>query len=623
MKTRQFFQTIAVALILTLGIFTSALQAAEAIKRVEPPFWWVGFEDTHLQVMVYGPDIAAMTPSITAAGVTLDKVIQVKNANYLFLNLTLAPEAKAGKFDILFQGEGGKGIVYSYELRARKAGSADRQGFTSADAIYLVTPDRFANGDPSNDSQPHMADKLNRADKDGRHGGDIQGMIDHLDYMADMGFTMLWPMPLQENDQQRTSYHGYSITDFYNQDARYGTNEDFLALTQQARARGMGVIMDMVANHIGSGHWWMQDMPMDDWLNFYQQDYVQSSHVHNTVYDPYAAQEDKEKFSGGWFDTTMPDLNQKNPLLATYLIQNAIWWVEYADLAGIRMDTYSYPDMDFMAEWAGRIMQEYPRFTIVGEEFEDNRAMVSYWQRGKVNRNGYRSALPSLIDFPLHAALVKGLTEKDGWREGLKRLYGVLSMDLDYAAPEDLVILSDNHDMSRLYTQLGEDFDLYKMAMAYTLTMRGIPQIFYGTEILKTSPEVKDDGKIRSDFPGGWAGDKVNAFTGEGLGKTEKAAQDFVRRLANWRKTKKSLHVGKLMHYVPQDGIYVYFRYTDQEKVMVVLNKNGQAKDLPVARFAEMLAGTRRGHDVITGQDLDITQKIPLGARSVTILEIE
>jgi len=614
---------LAAAVILCGGI----AQAHPRLDHVEPPFWWVGFKTPELQILVHGEGISDYRPKIDYPGVEIKKVTRVKSPNYLFIDLLIAPDTKAGKFDISFKKNDGRKITYPYELKARQANSATRQGFNSSDAIYLITPDRFANGTPDNDSVAGMADKLNRADKDGRHGGDIQGIMDHLDYIARMGFTSIWITPLLENNQPDTSYHGYAITDFYKIDPRFGSNKLYRKLVRKARRKGVGVIMDMVANHTGSKYWWMDDLPDDDWINYaaeyFKGKYVNTSHRRTTIQDPYSAAGDRKLFSGGWFVETMPDLNQRNPLLANYLTQNALWWIEYAGLSGIRMDTYPYSDMKFMARWSKRIMTEYPDFNIVGEEWSLNPITVSYWQRGRQNKNGYVSYLPSLMDFPLNDALVTGLASKEEWAKGLIGIYKMLANDVIYPDPSNLVIFPDNHDMKRVFTQLHEDQDLFRMAMAFTLTMRGIPQIYYGTEILKTSPGEKDDGIIRSDFPGGWVGDKVNGFTGKGLSPDQKAAQEYLRKLLNWRKGKAVIHSGKLMHYVPENGVYVYFRYNDTDMVMVVLNKNKTATELKIARFAEMLAGHAGALNVMTGTELDISRTITLGPRSATILEIE
>ncbi|VAV92819.1 Neopullulanase [hydrothermal vent metagenome] len=612
---------------LALVILPGAAQAQDNIKRVEPPFWWVGFKDSRLQLLVYGDNIAAYDPQVDHKGISLAKVTRVKSPNYLFLDLTIAKGTPAGPFDIMFTHKGGKVIIRAYELKARAKNAAGRKGFDAADAIYLITPDRYANGDAQNDTVAGMKDKLNRAFKGGRHGGDIQGISDHLNYIADMGFTSIWLNPVLENDQPEYSYHGYATTDFYRVDPRYGTNEDFRKMAQKARAMGIGLIMDMIVNHVGSKHWWMADLPTDDWINYASEflggKYVNTSHRRTTIQDPYSSASDRKIFSDGWFVESMPDINQRNPLMAQYLIQNAIWWIEYSGLTGIRMDTYPYPDMNFMAEWSRRVMEEYPDFNIVGEEWSVNPSVVSYWQRGKVNKNGYVSYLPSLMDFPLQDAMVTGLTVKEEWADGLIGIYKMLANDVVYPDPSHMVTFPDNHDMNRIFTQLGEDYDLYKMAMAFTLTMRGIPQIYYGTEILMTNPDGKDDGVIRSDFPGGWKGDKVNAFTGRGLTDRQKDAQAFLKNLLNWRKDKAVIHNGKLMHFVPENGVYVYFRYDDQDKVMVVLNKNAKDTDLSLGRFSEILNDGDKATDIITGKKVELSGTLELSARTVMVLDIK
>ncbi len=607
--------------------FIGPVLAGNTINRVEPPFWWTGFKDSSLQLLVHGSDISAYHPKISFPGVEITKVIRLKSPNYLFIDLKIATDTRPGKFNITFTKSDNQEIIYGYELKAREANSAARQGFDSSDSIYLITPDRFANGNTENDTVDGMADKYNRTFKGGRHGGDIQGIIDHLDYIADMGFTSIWLNPVLENDQPTYSYHGYATTDFYKVDPRYGSNAEFRDMARAAREKGIGLIMDMIANHSGSEHWWMKDLPDDDWINFSREylagKYVNTNHRRTTIQDPYSSAIDRRMLSDGWFVETMPDLNQKNPQMANYLIQNAIWWIEYSGLTGIRMDTYPYSDMYFMAEWTRRIMEEYPRFNIVGEEWSVNPQVVSYWQRGKNNSNGYVSHLPSLMDFPLQAAMVKALTVKEDWGDGLITLYKMMASDVLYPDPSNLVIFPDNHDMSRIFTQLGEDENLFRMAMAYISTMRGIPQIYYGTEILMSNPGTDDHGIIRSDFPGGWAGDKVNAFTGEGLSAARRAAQEFTRKLLNWRKKTPVIHHGKLMHYVPENGVYVYFRYDDQDKVMVVINKNTAGYKLSLDRFTEMLEGERRARDIITGTSIGLTDNIDLAARSVMILEVE
>ena len=599
----------------------SIVYGQNKINRIEPPNWWVGMKNPALQLLVHGDKISDLHPGIAYPGVRIEQVILVENPNYLFINLLIAENAKAGKFEITFSKDGRVVERHSYELLARAPGSANRQGFTNADALYLITPDRFVNGDPGNDYVEGMREKPGRQNPGGRHGGDIKGMIGHLDYIADMGFTAIWVNPVLENDMAEYSYHGYSTTDFYKVDPRFGSNEEYKQLADAARAKGIGLIMDMIVNHCGSEHWWMNDKPTHDWINF-PDTYVQTNHKKAVIQDPYVAQYDYDRFVDGWFVETMPDLNQRNNLMAAYLIQNSIWWVEYLGLAGIRMDTYPYPDKDFMSDWSCAVMKEYPNFNIVGEEWIGNPDYVSFWQRGKVNHNGYTSCLPSLMDFPLQESMRDGLNEKEQDR-AFQPLYDMLARDFLYADPFNLVVFPDNHDMSRFYTQVNEDFGLFKLGLAYVLTTRGIPQIYYGTEVLMSNPGTDSHGVIRSDFPGGWAGDKVNAFTGQGLTEKQKEAQAFIRKLNTWRKTAEVVHTGKLMHYVPEKGVYVLFRYNDKEKVMVVLNWNEQETGLPLGRFSEMLAGVSKGKDVLSGQVFDMKGTLSLPARAPLVLELE
>jgi glycosidase len=498
--------------VLLLVTSIPALSSASAIDRVEPPFWWTGFRETQLQLLVYGEGISALKPSLSYPGVTLERVQTVDSPNYLFLYLDISADASPGSFDIRFEGEGVE-LSHSYTLKAKNPDPAWAEGFDSSDAIYLITPDRFANGDPENDDIENMGDPVDREDINGRHGGDIRGITQHLDYVADLGFTAIWLNPLLENRMPEFSYHGYSTTDFYRVDPRYGSNEEYREMVARAREQGLGVIMDMIVNHIGSEHWWMDDLPTGDWLNF-QGAPRMTSHEHIAEQDPHASQWDYRRYSDGWFVESMPDLNQRNQLLADYLTQNALWWIEYLGLAGIRMDTYPYPDKHYMSEWTRRVMHEYSDFNVVGEEWTDNSPAVAYWQRGKVNQDGYVSYLPSLMDFPLQNALRWGLvTEEDSKMEdlrpgGLLMLYRALANDFVYPSPGDLVVFPDNHDMSRIFTQLGGDYDLFRMAIAHTLVVRGVPQIYYGTEILMANPETDDHGLIRSDFPlaAGYAG---------------------------------------------------------------------------------------------------------------------
>jgi len=598
-----------------------AFSTKHKIDHLEPAFWWVDMHNPNLQLLVHGENISELLPEITYPGVSIKKINKVDNPNYLFVDLQLTKDVKAGSFDILFK-EGKKTKVkYNYQLKERRKGSSERKSFTPADVMYLITPDRFANGNPDNDNVKEMLELADRSNKDGRHGGDIQGMLDNLDYISDMGFTAIWVNPLLENNQDKYSYHGYSTTDYYKIDPRYGSNEEYQNLSKVAKEKGVGIIMDVILNHCGSEHWWMKDLPSNDWINN-NGEFMQCSHKRSAVQDKYASKEDLKQFADGWFVKTMPDLNQRNEFMAKYLSQNAIWWIEYADLFGIRVDTYPYSDADFLSNWTESILNEYPNFNIVGEEWSTNPAIVSYWQKGKVNHDAYVSNLPSLMDFPIQNALVEALTKEETWGTGWIKLYEMLANDFLYSDPGNLVIFPDNHDMARIYNQLDKDYDLFKIAMTYTLTMRGIPQIYYGTEILANDEGNGDHGMLRSDFPGGWNGDMVNAFTGEGLGEQEKEAQAFLKKLLNWRKNNEIIHNGKLMHYAPDFGVYTYFRYTDFGKVMVILNKNSKAVELSTERYHEMLNGNESAIDILTGKNVKVKEGINIPARSALILEI-
>ncbi|OYT90870.1 MAG: alpha-amlyase [Burkholderiales bacterium PBB3] len=608
------------AALITAGAVQSA---ATQVTRIEPPNWWVGMKSPALQLMVHGERIAELSPSLRYPGVRLLGVQKTDNPNYLFINLQISPQAKPGTVPLVFSRQGVAEVKASYALLPRRAGSAQRQGFGSKDAIYLIVPDRFANGDAANDVQPGMGDMTDRSIPTARHGGDLKGMTDHLDYIRDMGFTMVWPTPLTENKQPQYSYHGYALTDYYQVDPRFGSNADFKAYVAAAKQRGLGVIQDIVVNHIGAGHWWMKDMPSADWINFQKQGYVPTNNRHITAQDPHAAAADRQLFLDGWFDTQMPDMNQRNPLVARYLIQNTLWWIEYADLAGIREDTYPYADPQFLKRWSDTVMDEYPRLNIVGEEMHLNSAVLAYWQKGKHNQDGYQSGLPSLMDFPISDTMPAILQEADGWDTGLGRLYELIAGDFVYPDPMNLMMMPDNHDRSRIFSVLKEDLDLWKTLMIFNTTTRGYPQIFYGTEVLMKSPVVRDDGLLRGDFPGGWPGDLVNTFTGEGLSADQKDAQQTLRKLLNWRKGNSAVTGGKLTHYIPEGCHYVYFRHDDKKAAMVVMNKCKTDSTLNLARFVSSLQGKTQGRNVLTGDTVGLQQPLLLlRAKQSVVLDL-
>jgi glycosidase len=601
--------------------FLNSFAAVPKLERIEPMFWWAGMKSPELQLMVYGDKISETDVAIKYPGVELISVTKVQNPNYLFLDLRLAENMQPGTFEIQFTKEKKVVQTYLYELKAREKNSAIRTGFNTSDVIYLITPDRFINGNPNNDWVEGMKEKPNRSSKNGRHGGDIQGIINSLDYLQKMGFTAVWLNPVLENNMTQVSYHGYSTTDFYKVDPRYGTNEEYRLLNDELDKRGMKLIMDMIFNHCGSEHWWMNDLPMNDWINNYP-DYKITSHRRTVNQDPHASEADRSAMVDGWFVPTMPDLNQKNPFMEKYLIQNSIWWIEYVGLEGIRQDTWPYPDKNMMTTWTKRVLDEYPDFNIVGEEWTMNPAIVSYWQKVKVNSDGYKCYLPSLMDFPLQNAVSSGLRNKENWDNGLIQIYESLANDFLYPDAGNLVIFPDNHDMSRFFVQVGEDVDLLKMGVALFLTMRGIPQIYYGTEILMRH-EGSEHGNIRADFPGGWQGDKINAITGVGLTAEQKDMQGYISKIQNWRKNKSVIHNGKLMHFVPQDGVYTYFRYNKDEKVMVLLNKNETEKTVSTSRFSEIINGCKSGKEIISDKLIEDISEIKIPAKTVMIIELQ
>ncbi|WP_412727646.1 glycoside hydrolase family 13 protein [Alteromonas sp. D210916BOD_24] len=593
---------------------------------VSPPNWWAGMKSPHVELMLYGEGIAHSKVRIDeseANGVEIEKVTSLDSDNYLFVKLN-TQHATAGDIVLHISNSDGLDTSVTYSLLKRKTDSAQRQGFTSHDAIYLITPDRFANGDSSNDTVTGYVDTYNPKDKGGRHGGDLAGIIEHLSYVEEMGFSQIWTMPLLENAMDTYSYHGYSTTDYYKIDPRFGSNDQFLALSEKAGEKGIGIIMDMVLNHIGSNHPWMEDLPAKDWVN-HNGNFVGTTHRRESLHDPHAVDSDKRGFSDGWFVPTMPDLNQRNPHLATYLIQNALWWVEYADLSGIRVDTYSYSDKAFLSQWTQRVMEEYPNFNIVGEEWSVNPAITAYWQAGSQRHDNYISALPSVMDFPLQSALIKGLNSDESWNGGFLSIYEILATDFLYADPNNLVVFADNHDMSRLLTQVNGDIDKWNMAITLILTTRGIPQVFYGTEVLMDNPNSTDHGIIRSDFADGWpAQSGKNYFTGEGLNKKESWAQNRVKTLLKLRKQHPNFFHGDLKHYAPVNGVYTYFRVSDTPEegmLMVVLNKAEQ--DLSLKQYEALLGQYHKVTRVSDGAGFEIDDTLSLPAMSATVFVVQ
>ena len=615
----------------TPAVVSELLETSNDVERVEPPNWWVGFENTQLQLLVKHPNIGSAVVSVSYPGVTLKKTHQAKSPNYVFLDLEISDKAPAGKFNIVFKTPEGKELKQTYELKSREKSAEEYVGFNSSDVLYLITPDRFANGNSKNDVFESLNEKkINRKDDYARHGGDITGITNHLDYIQEMGFTAVWPSPLLTNDMPRQSYHGYAITDLYQVDPRFGTIEEYRRLADEGRKRGIKLIMDQVANHCGLEHWWMKDLPFEDWVN-YQKNYEDniedwnwkktkfSNHRRTSNQDMYASEIDKKGMTDGWFVDTMPDLNQRNPFMANYITQNSIWWIETLGLGGIRQDTYPYPDKEFMSDWAGAIMKEYPNFNIVGEEWSYNPLLIAYWQDGKVNKDGYDSNLRSTMDFAMQQNVVDALNEEESWGTGLVKMYEGLANDFAYPEPLDVMVFPDNHDMSRIFTQLKGDLAKTKMALSYYLMMPRTPQLYYGTEILiEDFAKPGDHGLIRTDFPGGWNGDKVNAFTGEGLNADQKDMQSFLKTLLNYRKSSKAMQEGKTVHFAPRGGLYVLFRIFEDEVVTIILNKS-ERTSVSVEMVKEIGINGKKVKNIITGEEMIFEGDITINAKGVTL----
>ncbi|WP_066628040.1 glycoside hydrolase family 13 protein [Labilibacter marinus] len=592
------------------------------IKRIEPPNWWVGMDSEELQLMIYGKEIASLDLAIAHPSIQVRKVSKVENSNYLFIDLLLPHTLEETEFTIHFSQNNKLVHTHIYPLLKRKDDSANRQGFDSGDAIYLLMPDRFSNGNPKIDQVDGMLESVDRKAPHGRHGGDLQGISNHLDYIQEMGFTSIWLNPVLENNQEHSSYHGYAITDFYTIDPRFGTNKEFKELSQECHKRGLKMIMDMVFNHCGSNHWWMHDLPMFSWINQWEE-FTRSNYRLSTISDPYVAKADKDLSVKGWFDTHMPDLNLENKFLLTYMIQNSIWWIEYAGLQGIRMDTFPYPDQHGMAIWAQRILKEYPNFNIVGESWINEASKLCYWQKDFPNQDGYNSYLPSLMDFPMQQAIRHAFNEEESWSTGLVRLYNTLADDHLYPNPMNMVVFPDNHDEGRILHMLDNNTYKLKMALTYVLTTRGIPQIYYGTELLMNGNGLEGHDKIRLDFPGGWKSDSINGFRKQGRSKEQNQIFNHIKKLLNYRKKSNALRYGKTLHFIPEDGIYIYFRFSNTETVMVVLNNNTTGKStILLNRFKEILGQYRYGTNILTGRKIQSLDKVTAKAKSVLVIEL-
>jgi glycosidase len=603
--------------ILVILLLICSISYSQQIERIEPPFWWEGFKNTSLQLLVYGENISNLDFNIKSNIVELVSVEKAENPNYIFLNLEVNDKGRSGDFDIDYGGNSIKYNIHKKEL------DSDRHiGFNTSDVLCLITPDRFINGDYSNDNHPDMLEKASRGPW-GRHGGDLKGINDNLNYLIDLGYTAIWLNPILENNMVKSSYHGYSTTDYYKVDPRFGTNEEFKNLTKKADRMGVKMVMDIIPNHSGSEHWFVKDPPFSNWLNF-NNSYSQTTHRRETVQDIHASEYDKKNFVDGWFVETMPDLNQNNKFMSKYLIQNAIWWIEYSGIKGYRVDTYPYSDKDFMSDWTYEIMNEYPYFNIVGEEWSDTPIVTSYWQAGKVNHDGYVSYLPSLMDFPLQINFAEALNDEITWGNGFVKPYRTLASDFLYGDPYNLVVFPDNHDMTRFLTQVNNDLNLFKMGLVFYTTVRGIPQFYYGTEVLMNSNDnPRSHDIIRSEFPGGWNDHEVSALTGKGLTNDQIEFQNFFKKLLNWRKNNKVVHQGKFIHFTPkeQEEIYSYFRVLGNKMIWTIFNRKDEAQSIILDKYQEVLKGESKGYDVIYEKSIDLN-KLKISPKSALIIEI-
>ena len=592
-----------------------------ALDRIEPMFWFTGMHNPRVQLLVHGHNIANTGVQLSYPGVSLEKVNKVGNPNYLFLDLFISSDARPGKFPIIFSGKGSKKLQYTYELRNRNNSTDRIQGVNTSDFIYLIMPDRFANGDPSNDLIAGMTETaLNRDSMYYRHGGDLQGIINNLDYLKDLGVTTLWLNPVLENDQPKTSYHGYANTENYRIDRRFGNNELYKKLVDECHIRGMKMVKDLVHNHIGSRHFTILDPPMNDWVHHWPV-YTKTNYREQVWMDPYAASADKAIMTNGWFDFHMPDVNQKNPFLKKYITQSHIWWVEYAGIDGLRLDTYAYNDLEFMAEWGRAIKAEFPNLTFFGETWVHGVPNQAYFTRANKINQGIDTELEGVTDFQALWAINEALNGKFGWTDGVARLYNTFSNDFVYEDATRNVVFLDNHDLSRFYSVVGEDFNKYKSGVAWLLTTRGIPQFYYGTEILMKNFS-NPDGLVRSDFPGGWKADKENKFLASGRAGKEMEAFNYVRTLANYRKNNGVLQTGKMMQFIPEDGIYVYFRYNDTKTVMIVMNSSDMEKTILTERYKERILSYKSALNVISSEHLNDIKSIRVPAKTTMVLEL-
>ena len=603
-----------------ITLFTLSLSAQ--IDRMEPPFWFEGMNKSEVQILFYGKNIAQNSVQVSN-DVVITNVTKTENPNYLFVTID-TKNVKAQNLEFTLT-NGKKSFKKGFEIKKRRPNSALRKSFDASDVMYLIMPDRFANGNPNNDSSPELQEKANRSLPGGRHGGDIQGIINNLDYIKELGATAIWSTPMCEDNDKGYSYHTYGQSDVYRIDPRYGTNEEYKKLADEMHKRDLKLIKDYVTNHWGAEHWMFKDMPTYDWFHQFP-GYKQSNYRMTTQYDTNASKTDAKLCMDGWFVPSMPDLNQSNPLVLNYLTQNAIWWIEYADLDGFRVDTYSYNDKEGIAKWTKAITDEYPYFNIVGEVWMHDQAQISYWQKDSpiAKIQSYNSYLPSVMDFTLHDTFGSVFNEdKTNWNDGMFKVYENFVNDFLYDNPNNLLTFVENHDTNRFNQIYKNDFKKYQMAMTLLATVRGIPQLYYGSEIGMAGDKGKGDADIRQDFPGGWNGDANNAFTKQGRTAEQQKFFEFSSKLFTWRKSKEVIHSGKMTHYLPDNNVYVYFRHNDKETVMVIINNAPDTQKINSTRFQENIKSFISGIDILSGKTIDLKNEITIEGKSAQILELK
>lgn len=594
--------------------------AAQKIERAEPPNWWTGM-NTPLQIMFYGEGLGRFDVRIAEKGLKVKKVHKAESPNYLFVDVEFARNAKPGTYTFEFS-DGKEKFGHTYEIGARREGSRERESFSSRDFVYLIMPDRFANGDPSNDETEDTVEGIDRANFHGRHGGDIQGVIDHLGYMASLGVTALWSTPFTLDDEPTYSYHGYACADYYGTDPRFGSNELYREMVRQAHTHGIKIIMDVVTNHCGTAHWWMKDLPFGDWIHRFPE-YTRSSTAMAGAVAPNASEYDRKLFFEGWFDRSMPDMNMKNPYVFNYFRQWAVWWIENMDIDGLRVDTYPFNDKPEMAGWVQSVLDEYPNLSIVGECWHTSSSQTAYWMGGQDNRDGFDSHLPMVMDFPFMFAVNNALqSDVPVWEKGTMEIYNVIAQDFLYPDSDRLMIFLDNHDTEHLADAMDGNTDKIKMALTLLATVRGMPQMWVGTELMFRSSDLGEGhGSARIDFPGAWPGDKRNLFRETDRTKEEQEVFSHTQKLFNWRRNKPVIHTGRTVQFHNHDNSYVFFRRNDEETVMVVINNSAKPKKIDWPVYAEMTGGIASGYDIISGQRIPTAEEYHVAPYASAVIE--